>query len=170
MLDFAIQQCESAISIHISPPSWTSFHTSNPHPSRLSQHCAELPVTQQLPTGYFTYGNVYVSMLFSQVIPPSPFPLAVSISLFSMYASLFLPWKQVHQYNFSRFHSAKCFPWIAQGHIWLTTSSSCKISLHKHHNAFIQKTKENSDKAPSCCWLVGGNAATTETLFNPSFL
>ena len=51
----------------------------------------------------------------------------------------------------------------------LTTSSSCKISLHEHHNAFIQKTKENSDKALSCGWLVGGNAATTETLFNPSF-
>ena len=52
----------------------------------------------------------------------------------------------------------------------LTTSSFCKISLHKHHNTFIQKTKENSDKAPSCCWLDGGNAASIETLFNPSFL
>ena len=25
-------------------------------------------------TGYFSYGNVYVSMLFSQIIPPSPSP------------------------------------------------------------------------------------------------
>ena len=36
-------------------------------------------------------------------VPLSP-SLAVSISLFSMYESLFLPCKYVHQYHFSRFH------------------------------------------------------------------
>ena len=42
-------------------------------------------------------------MLHSQFIPSSPSP-AVSTSLFSMSASLFLPCRQVHQYHFSRFH------------------------------------------------------------------
>ena len=37
-----------------------------------------------------TYGNVYVSTLPSQFIPPSPSP-AMSTSLFSMSASLLLP-------------------------------------------------------------------------------
>ena len=35
---------------------------------------------------YFTYSNVYVSMLFSQIIPPSP-PPPESKSLFFMYVS-----------------------------------------------------------------------------------
>ena len=44
-----------------------------------------------------------VSVLLSQFVPSSPFP-AVSTSLFSKSASLFLPCKQVHLYRFSRFH------------------------------------------------------------------
>ena len=42
-------------------------------------------------------------MLLSQFVPPSPSP-AVSTSPFSMSASLFLPYKQVHQYHSSTFH------------------------------------------------------------------
>ena len=52
---------------------------------------------------YFTYGNVYVTMLFSQFIPFSSFP-TVPTSLFSMSASPLLPCKWVHQYHLSRFH------------------------------------------------------------------
>ena len=44
---------------------------------------------------YFTPGSVYVSMLLSQFIPPSPSP-AMSTSPSSTSASLFWPWKQVH--------------------------------------------------------------------------
>ena len=51
----------------------------------------------------FTYSSIYVSMLLSQSIPPSPSP-TVSTSLFSTSASPFLSCKQVHQYHFSRFH------------------------------------------------------------------
>ena len=47
--------------------------------------CTELPLTV-----YFTYGNLYVSMLFSQNIPPSPSP-TVSRSLFFMSVSPLLP-------------------------------------------------------------------------------
>ena len=53
----------------MSPPSWTS------HPSRLSQSTwFELPASyNKFPLAVcFTYGNVYVSTLLSQFIPPSP--------------------------------------------------------------------------------------------------
>ena len=39
---------------------------------------------------YFAYGNMYVSMLLSQIIPPSPSP-TVSKSLFFMSVSPLLP-------------------------------------------------------------------------------
>ena len=52
---------------------------------------------------YFTYGNVYVSVLLSQVISPSP-SLSVTLSLFFMSVSPLLPCKQDHQYHLSRFH------------------------------------------------------------------
>ena len=45
----------------------------------------------------FARGNVKDSVLLSQLSPPSLSP-AVLTSLFSMSASLFLPWKQIHQY------------------------------------------------------------------------
>ena len=66
---------------------------------------AELPILYSVfPLAiYFMCGNMYVSVLLSQFIPPTP-PPAVSRSLFSVSASLFLPWKYVHQYHFSRFH------------------------------------------------------------------
>ena len=57
----------------------------------------------QLPTSYFTYGDVYVSMPIFQLAPPSS-PLAGSTSLFSTFTSLFLPYKCVHQHHFSYVH------------------------------------------------------------------
>ena len=66
---------ESALGIHMSLSSWTPLPTlSFPH-ARLSQSSSfgfsasysKLPLAI-----YFTYGNVYVSVLFSQIIPPSP--------------------------------------------------------------------------------------------------
>ena len=46
--------------------------------------------------------NMYVPMLRSQFVPPSP--PAMSTSLVSMFASLLLPYKLVHQCHFSRLH------------------------------------------------------------------
>ena len=40
----------------------------------------------------FTCDNVYISMLLSQFVPPSSYPI-VSTSLFCISVSLFLPWK-----------------------------------------------------------------------------
>ena len=83
-----IQQHESAISIHISPPSCTSPPSLPLHPTPLGCHRAlgwAPCVIQQLPPAfYFTYVNVYVSMLLSQFVPPSPSSV-VSTNLFSIY-------------------------------------------------------------------------------------
>ena len=51
----------------------------------------------------FTYGNIHVSMLFSQIIPPSPFPTE-SKSLFCISVSLLLSHIQGHHYHLSKFH------------------------------------------------------------------
>jgi len=86
---FAIYQHGLAIGIHVPPQSWTHPPTSLPFPcpSSLSQStgfgcpasCIELTLGI-----CFAYGNIHVSMLFSQIIPPSPFPTE-SKSLFSAF-------------------------------------------------------------------------------------
>ena len=91
---FAIYQYESATGIHVSPPSWTRFSPpSPPHPSRLSQStdfgCSASYIKLALVI-YFTYPKLYVSMLFFQIIPPSPSPTE-SISLFFMSVSSLPP-------------------------------------------------------------------------------
>ena len=54
---------------------------------------------------YFIHISVYMSIPISQFIPPPPpFPPLVSICLFSMSMSLFLPCKLVPLYHFSRSH------------------------------------------------------------------
>ena len=72
-----IHQYESAIGIPEPPPSWTSLSPPAPsHPSRLSQSTwFELLASYSkfLLAIYFTYDNVYVSMLLYQFVPRSPF-------------------------------------------------------------------------------------------------
>ena len=52
---------------------------------------------------YFPYSNIYVSRLFSQVIPPSPSPTQ-SKSLFFTSVSLLLPCIQDRHYHLSKSH------------------------------------------------------------------
>ena len=52
---------------------------------------------------YFTYGDVYVSVLFSQIIPPLPSPTE-SKSLFFTSVSLLLSRIQGYRYHLSKFH------------------------------------------------------------------
>ena len=82
MLASAIHQHESATSIHMSPPSWTSLPLPTPsQPSRLSQspglsslrHTADFHGLSN-----FTFDKVYVSILLSQFIPPSPSPSEIA--------------------------------------------------------------------------------------------
>ena len=93
----AIHQQESAMvyicPFPLEPPSHLLSH---PIPPLwiVTEHWVELPVSySKFPLAiYFTYANVYVSMLYSQFVPPSPFS-AVSTSLFSMAVSPLLPCK-----------------------------------------------------------------------------
>ena len=86
---FAIHSHESAMSVHVFiiltlPP--TSLRI---HPSGSSEYTSpEHPATCIKPrlVIYFTYDNIHASMLFSQIIPPSPSPTE-SNSLFSICVS-----------------------------------------------------------------------------------
>ena len=79
--------------VYMCSPPWTPLPPPSPsHPSGLSQCTGpERPVSCIEPglVIYFTYGNIYVSMLFSQIIPPSPSPIE-SKSLFFTSVSLLL--------------------------------------------------------------------------------
>ena len=78
------------------PPSWTPLPLPFPTPSlcavpehRLWVPCSWIKLALVI---YFTYGNIDVSMLFSQIIPLSPSPTE-SKSLFFTSVSLLLPYK-----------------------------------------------------------------------------
>ena len=63
------------------------------HLSRWSPGLSSLSSYSKFPLAiYFTYGNIYISILVSQFVPPSP-SLTVSISLFSVSVSPLLPYK-----------------------------------------------------------------------------
>ena len=73
VLASATQQQESAVSIHISTPSWTFSPSLHPTPLGCYRAPGWAPcVTQQLPTSYFTYGSIYVLLL---LFSHPPFPL-----------------------------------------------------------------------------------------------
>ena len=99
--------------IHMNQP-WVYMHPPNsdlplppPSPSHLSgsSQCTspEHPVSCIKPglAIYFTYGNIRVSMLFSQIIPPSPSPTE-SKSLFFTSVSLLLSCIQGYHYHLSK--------------------------------------------------------------------
>ena len=89
------------------PPSWTpSPLLSTPHPSGVSWNtsfeclasCIKLALVI-----YLTYGNMHVSMLSSQIIPPSPSPTESKNLFFtSVYLLLSCIWGRY--YHLSKFH------------------------------------------------------------------
>ena len=93
--------------VYMCSPSWTPLpHPSPSHPSGLHQCTSpEHPVSCIEPglAICFTYDNTHVSVLFSQIIPPSPSPTE-SKRLFFTSVSLLLSRIQGHCYHLSEFH------------------------------------------------------------------
>ena len=93
--------------VYMCSPSWPSLPSPSPsHPSWSSQCTSpEHPVSCIEPglMIYFTYDSIHISMLFSQIIPPSPSSIE-SKSLF--FTSVFLLLSRVysHHYHLSKFH------------------------------------------------------------------
>ena len=93
----AVQQCKSAMIIHISLPSWTSLPSHGPTLQVITVCQVGLPVlcSNFSPAVCFTHGSVYRLMLLSPFAPLFLSP-TMSASLFSLSVSPFLPCKQVH--------------------------------------------------------------------------
>ena len=99
----AVQQCESAVCLHLSPPSSTSPPPSHPPRSSqsttLSSPCCTAGLHRYL---MYTWECIYVTCLPN---PPSPSQPPQGPLIYSLCLSLFLPCKQVHLYHFSRSHT-----------------------------------------------------------------
>ena len=95
---FAIHLHESAMGVHVTLI-LNLFPPASPyHPSRLSQCTGfECPVLcmKFVLVIYFTYGNIHISVLFSQIIPPSSSPTE-SKSLLFISASILLSYIYGH--------------------------------------------------------------------------
>ena len=95
--------------VYMCSPSWTPLPPPSPsHPSGSSQCTSpEHPVSSIEPglVICFTYDNIHVSMLFSQIIPPSPSPTE-SKRLFYTSVSLLLSCRVIVTI-FSKFHISK---------------------------------------------------------------
>ena len=103
---FDIHWHESAMGVHVFPILNPLPTPSPSHPSGSSQCTSpEHPISCIEPglVICFTYDNIHVSVLFSQIIPPSPSPTE-SKRLFYTSVSLLLSRFYVYHYHLSKFH------------------------------------------------------------------
>ena len=104
---FAIHQHESAMGADGSPHPGPPYHLP-PYPIPLSCPRAlafECPAscTELASVIYFTYVNIHVLVLFSQIVPPSPSPTD-SESLLFILVTLLVPYIKDCHYHLSKFH------------------------------------------------------------------
>ena len=128
----AVQQSESALCVHVSPPSLTSLPFPHPTPEVITEPRAKQSVLYSSfpPAIQLMHRSIYVSMPTSQFSPLSPLP-SVSSCLF-MSASLSLPCKQVHWYHFP---SASNMSFISNEnciHLVKSSSDSKNVTLQKN--------------------------------------
>ena len=107
MVVFAIHSHESAMGVQAFPILNSPHQPASPsHPTELPQCTSpEHPVPCIEPglVIYFTYDNIYVSMVFSQIIPPSPSPTEFK-SLYLTSVSPLLSRIYGHHYHLSKFY------------------------------------------------------------------
>ena len=106
MVVFAIHWHESATVVHVFPILNLPSPPFPSHPSRSSQCTSPEHHASCVEPGlviYFTYDNIPVSMLFSQIIPLSPSSIE-SKSLFFTSVSLLLSCIQGYHYHLSKSH------------------------------------------------------------------
>ena len=110
--------------VYMCPPSWNPLPPPSPsHPSGSSQCTSpEHPVSCIKPglAIRFTYVNIHVSTLPSQIIPPSPSPTE-SKRLFYISVSLLLSRIQGYRYHLSKFHIYALIYCIGAFCFWLTS-------------------------------------------------
>ena len=131
-----LQQSESAICVHISPPSWVSSHLC--HGRSLSR----VPYRFWLII-YFIHSSIYMLIPISQFIPPHPFPswcpyqvYSVQLCLYYCFAnSSFCKINARKKSHFSRFHMYAliydiCFSLsdLLQ-YVWQSISSSTSLRV-----------------------------------------
>ena len=93
--------------VYMCSPSWIPLPPpSLSHPSGSSQCTSPEHHVSHIEPGLaicFTYDNIHVSMLFSQIIPPSP-SSTESSRLFYTSVSILQSRKEVYHYHLSKFH------------------------------------------------------------------
>ena len=106
--------------VYMCPPSWTPLPPPSPsYPSGLFQCTSPEHPVSCIATGlviYFTYDNIHVSMLFSQIIPPSPSPTEYK-RLFFTSVSLLLSHIQPAQHFKLHLVREMGLPWWLSGKV-----------------------------------------------------
>jgi len=178
------------------PPSWTPLPPpSPPHPPGLSQStgfeccvsCIELALVIS-----FTYGNIYVPILFSQIILPSPSPTEskslffTSVSLVALLGGLSLPsfWIpylciNILHFNFSLWLTSLCI--IGSSFIHLIRTDSNAFFFYSwviFHCVYVPQLPDplicwwtsRLFPCPSCCKQCCSEHWGTCVSFNSGFL
>ena len=107
--------------VYMFSPSWSYLSPPSPsHPSGSSQCTSPEHAASCIEPGlaiYFTYENIHVSVLFSQIIPPLPFPTRVQKSVLYICVSFAVS----HHYHLSKFHIYVLIYCIGVFFSWLTS-------------------------------------------------
>ena len=155
--------------VYTCSPSWTLLPLPSPyHPSGSSQCTSPKHPVSCIKPGleiHFIYDIIYVSMSFSQIIPPSP-STTESKRLFYTSVSLLLSRIQGHHYHLSKFHIYMCYCRIKsqiQKALRKLTMLITKISIPRHNIVKLQETKDK-DKDGRKHWEgLGGREGREET-------